>query len=553
MPRYRIPPFASLLAACMVAGGALAQTGTRTGTVCTITVNSADEKQAFQRWLPPDRYRFVELVEKGRPDWLASACGQRVSCDVLIISGHFNGTEFFSEHVTSREYLPVEEMERASCSESCPSLFSNLKEVYLFGCNSLNPEPGMQAAAEVGRTLARTGVPRAEADRVARMLAQRHSDSNRDGMRRIFANVPVIYGFSSTAPVGPLAGSILNRYFQGGHAAEVGRGRTSAAMLGQFSAQAMSAVGGLREGEPGAAQRREVCRFYDERRPVGDTLADVHRLILDDPGELRMNLERIEAFAATLDDTDRETASYRQAVAALDDDALARTRYVAFLRATDDGAVRARLIRLASGLGWFSDAETRRELARLADDLAAAPRVGADAVDLACALNGADALDGATRAAVADPAAETGRAAVQACLGNAGARERVLQALASDRDDDVRAAQIYLQHRPVDDPIELRAMASAIARMTQPESQIRALNALAGQRLADRDSIEPLIALYPVARSADVQRAIAGIIIRADLSLLDARALADLLRTYRLRTHAGEDLIDVLLRRLPSA
>jgi hypothetical protein len=353
--------------------------------------------------------------------------------------------------------------------------------------------------------------------------------------------------------VGPLAGGILNRYFQGGHAAEIGRGRTSAAMLGQFSAQAMTAVSGLREGEAGAAHRREVCRFYDERRPVGDTLADVHRLILDDPGELRMNLDRIEAFAATLDDVDRETASYRWALAALHDDALARTRYLAFLRATDDGSVRARLIRLASGLGWFSDDEARRELARLADDLAAATRVGADAVDLACALNGADALDGATRAAVADPAAETGRAAVQACLGNAGARERVLQALASDRDDDVRAAQVYLQHRPIDDPGELRVMASAIARMTQPETQIRALNALAGQRLADRDSIEPLIALYPVARSADVQRAIAGIIIRADLSLLDARALAEMLRTYRLRSHTGEDLIDVLLRRLPSA
>jgi len=39
-------------------------------TVCTITVNSADEKEAFRRHLPPDRYRFVELVERGRADWL---------------------------------------------------------------------------------------------------------------------------------------------------------------------------------------------------------------------------------------------------------------------------------------------------------------------------------------------------------------------------------------------------------------------------------------------------------------------------------------------------
>src|SRR5436309_1194667 len=82
---------------------------------------------------------FVELVERGRPDWLASACQQRVRCDVLIISGHFNGrTDFFSDRPDKREYLPVDEMERVSCSDSCSGLFAQVKEVYLFGCNTLN-------------------------------------------------------------------------------------------------------------------------------------------------------------------------------------------------------------------------------------------------------------------------------------------------------------------------------------------------------------------------------------------------------------------------------
>jgi hypothetical protein len=45
--------------------------------VCTITVNSPDEKETFRRHLPPGDYRFVELVERGRTDWLASACEQR--------------------------------------------------------------------------------------------------------------------------------------------------------------------------------------------------------------------------------------------------------------------------------------------------------------------------------------------------------------------------------------------------------------------------------------------------------------------------------------------
>src|ERR1700720_4218428 len=69
-------------------------------TVCTITVNSPEEKEIFRRNLPQDDFQFVELVERGRPDWLESACRTAVRCDVLLISGHFdNGTEFYSDRV----------------------------------------------------------------------------------------------------------------------------------------------------------------------------------------------------------------------------------------------------------------------------------------------------------------------------------------------------------------------------------------------------------------------------------------------------------------------
>src|SRR5207302_6764065 len=55
-------------------------------TVCSITVNSPDEKEAFRRSLPSNKYQFVELVERGRSDWLESACRQGIRCDVLVIS-----------------------------------------------------------------------------------------------------------------------------------------------------------------------------------------------------------------------------------------------------------------------------------------------------------------------------------------------------------------------------------------------------------------------------------------------------------------------------------
>lgn len=524
-------------------------------TVCTITVNSADEKDTFRRYLPEDKYRFVELVEKGRPDWLASACRQQVSCDVLVISGHFNGTEFFSEHVDSREYLPVEEMERASCSESCPGLFSKLKEVYLFGCNTLNAEPANSASAEVARVMVRSGSSRADAERVARALNERHAESNREGMRRIFMDVPVLYGFSSTAPVGAVAAGVLDRYFRGGAAGEVGKGRPSARLLGQFSTHAMTAAAGLRASDPRAAHRQEVCQFYDERLSAAETLAFVHRILQRDIGEVRMYLERMETFAASLSDGDRAPSRYGDALQALLEDSAARQRYLAFVHASDEPAVRARMIRLARNLGWLSAQEELGEIVKMVTDVMSSAAIAADHVALICALNEERSLDALLdlNAASRAPAPSAAHAAVRACLGSKADRERMLQTLTSANDDDVRMAQLYVERHPITDVAELRTIAARIALMTEPQAQVRALNALAGHRLADRASLEELVRLFPNARTVGVQRALAGIFIRSDFRMINTRALAGMLREYRIKSADGEDLIDVLIRRLQAA
>src|SRR6266404_8950325 len=205
-------------------------------TVCSITVNSPDEKEAFRRSLPPNRYQFVELVERDRSDWLESACRKGIRCDVLVISGHYDGgNEFFSDQLETREFLPVAEMERVSCSDSCPGLFSQLKEVYLFGCNTLQAQPVRSASGEIARSLIRSGYSPAEAERQSQVLSERHGESNRDRMRLIFKDVPVIYGFSSKAPLGATAGPMLDRYFQPGSSAEIGSGRASLKLLASFA------------------------------------------------------------------------------------------------------------------------------------------------------------------------------------------------------------------------------------------------------------------------------------------------------------------------------
>jgi len=227
----RALPFALALAIAV----SLAPAAAQKKTICTVTVNSADEKEAMRARLPKGDYEFVELVEKGRPDWLASACRQGVRCDALIISGHHDNEQgFFSDRVEAGEYLNEGEMERVACSDSCPGLFSQLKEVYLFGCNTLNPQALRSDATEIARSLMQSGHAPAEAERLARSLAARYADSSRDRMRHIFRNVPAIYGFSSVAPLGPTAAANLDRYFQNGGSRDVATGRAGTNLLGYF-------------------------------------------------------------------------------------------------------------------------------------------------------------------------------------------------------------------------------------------------------------------------------------------------------------------------------
>jgi hypothetical protein len=518
-------------------------------TVCTITVNSSDEREIFRRNLPREDYRFVELVERGRPDWLESACRKGVSCDVLVISGHFDdGTQFYSDKVEARESLPVAEMERVSCSESCPGLFSHLKEVYLFGCNTLNPAALRSASAEIGRSLIRSGHSPADAERLASILNERHADSNRDHMRQIFKDVPVIYGFSSKAPLGASAAPVLERYFQSGGATEIASGHASPKLLSLFAPVSMTSTTGLRDTDPQADYRRDVCQFSDDRLSSGEKLAFVHRLLQREVADVRMFLDQIERYTASLGDDTRSSP----ALAAIAQDQAARARYLDFVRDADLASVRARMIDVALRLGWLTPAQRRDELLRVLGERVASPTIGADDVDLACTLNRDGELT-AQRARIAVSPAQAervGPAAILACLGNPSAHARVLRALSSANDDEVALAQVYLHHRPLADVNEMRLVATGVAGMPGTTAQVRALDTLARQRLSDRESIDALTRLFPQTKSVDVQRAIAGILIRSDYPEVERPRLVKVLRDHRLKSTGGQDLIDVLIRRL---
>jgi hypothetical protein len=143
--------------------------------------------------------------------------------------------------------------------------------------------------------------------------------------------------------------------------------------------------------------------------------------------------------------------------------------------------------------------------------------------------------------------AKVAPAAAMACLGSAEAHARVVRALTGTNAEDIAIAKAYLRHRPLADA-ELRAIAAGIARMPASDAQVRALETLAQQRLADPESLREVARLFPVARSVHVQRAIASVLIRSDYRVLGRSELARSLQQYRIKSPDGSDVIDALIR-----
>jgi hypothetical protein len=549
-----VPRVSAVLLACL--GGAWSL-GAHAApkTVCTVTINSSDEKESFQRHLPPGDYQFVELVQRGKPDWLASARRRGVSCDVLVISGHFDdGTEFYTDRHDDREFLTMHEMQHESCSASGNGLFSRLKEVYLFGCNTLKSEPRHVAEGEILRSLLRSGHTQADAERVAALLSARYGQSNRDRLRHVFKDVPVLYGFSSKAPLGRTAGPLMERYFQTAPAGEVGSGRPSPTLLKLFGPSSMISVAGLTDADPHAAFRRDMCGFADERPSDAQKIAFMHEVLQRDVTEVRMFLDHLERYTADLGPQRRAVPEAAAALAAIASDRGARDRYLEFARDADESTVQVRMMALARNLGWVTPAQEQAEFLRMVSDRMARGTLGKTEVDLVCTRHQErePGLAGQVMATGAVRAGNVAHSAVLACLGSPQAHEQTVRALTSPRDEDVATAQIYLRHRSLADIGELRAVAAGIGRMTAPAAQVRALETLAKQRLADVQSVQEIARLFPLARSLQVQRAIADILIRSDTKGLERAELARTLRQHRLKSPDGSDVIDMLIRVLQS-
>jgi hypothetical protein len=312
---------------------------------------------------------------------------------------------------------------------------------------------------------------------------------------------------------------------------------------------------GSTDADRDAGVRRDVCEFFDNRLSPAHRAKFVHEVLSRDMAEVRLFLDRLEHYVASLDERTRQLPDVAPVLDEIAQDQTARSRYLEFARGDDRSAVRVRMIRLAEHLGWLSAEENRAELIRLIGDELARSRPTAADVDLVCKLNENREFDEGRRdlPSAAVEADDVGHAAMLACLGEVEGRARVLRALTSRQDADVRIAQVYLRRRPLSDIHELRRVTTEVAQMSDGIAQVHALDTLAYLRLSDPEALEELTRLFVVARSIAVQRAIAGILIRSDYPAMARPELLRTLRAHRLKSPDGRDLIDVLINRLQVA
>ena len=265
--------------------------------VCFVSLNEPHEIEAFRASLDPRQFEFVDIravAAAARPrsfgapataddTWLADACTPQTTCDVAVYSAEFAG-RFFGKGGPS---LSLQAMEEASCQPRCAGLFRQPQEVFLLACNTLaNKNEDSRTPEEYLRVLLDHGFDQASAERVVQLRYGPLGPSFRESLRRIFAGVPRIYGFSSVAPRGEYTGPMLSRYLRSkrDYAASLIRtaGTTTRndALLAAFKGTALTQTTGLTQAEAGAMDRQHICALYDETNSVAERLNIVYGLLL---------------------------------------------------------------------------------------------------------------------------------------------------------------------------------------------------------------------------------------------------------------------------------
>ncbi len=194
----------------------------RRKTVCSITVNSADERETFRNSLDPNEYTFVELLpfnkneDKGRfiprdNRWIKHAKEQKIHCDILVISGHFASSFIGS----SGFEVKLEDLTKFSCDNEYKELFESVRQIYLFGCNTLASNSiDSRTIRQYREILIEDGVFLHQAQRIAARRYTTYDQTISSEFRKIFPQAEQIFGFPRPSPSGENIKNVLSRYLK---------------------------------------------------------------------------------------------------------------------------------------------------------------------------------------------------------------------------------------------------------------------------------------------------------------------------------------------------
>lgn len=186
-------------------------------TVCTITVNSEEERQSFQKFLPATAYNFLELLPQPEADrfitrdsqWLQRSCENQVRCDILVISGHF-ADSFLGDKGFE---ISMTDLQTFKQKAECQNFFESIKEVYLFGCNTLaSKNADARSISEYVNVLIGDGVAPHTAQRIAARRYTPYDQSVAEKMKDIFSSANFITGFTTVGPSGKSVQPTLEKY-----------------------------------------------------------------------------------------------------------------------------------------------------------------------------------------------------------------------------------------------------------------------------------------------------------------------------------------------------
>lgn len=347
--------------------------------ICSITINSDDEINAFKKYLSPNQFNFIELTQfgnnknKNSSEWLTRACERGIQCDVLVVSGHFGGAFFGS----SGKRLSLEDLEMASCNSQCHGILNKPKEVFLFGCNTLaGKDKDSRTPEQYNRILIEDGFSPAQA---AQIVAFRYSpigQSFHDRMAQVFGGVDRLYGFSSAAPVGENTRPLLQQYLSS-------KGKTYSQLLDEDSAGSSQSVAinqnlltifkrtsmvqsqGSREG---MSRLKPVCFLADKKTSSLDKLVWVDSVLRNsDSGFLLNTIVSIQNFITDFLRSPSTNEAEKSVFSRLSQSQSGREEVLALLKHPMPGltALQVNLLSFAKELGWVSAADFKIQLEKV--------------------------------------------------------------------------------------------------------------------------------------------------------------------------------------------